>query len=147
MFYENPLVIWNIHKITEILQRSRTGWLRQGQHVLWTPKVDSLIAGNVPTSRIDGDNFPSVVAEIEKLAAADSNLVHIKAFDLPGQEKKLVISTEGIVSLARILNSTTDDVLDEAALAAVRQWVFEPGSLHGELVPVRAIVTINFRVY
>ena len=60
---------------------------------------------------------------------------------------EIVISTEGIVSLARILNSTTDDVLDEAALASVRQWVFEPGSLHGELVPVRAIVTINFRVY
>ncbi len=60
---------------------------------------------------------------------------------------EIVISTEGIVSLARILNSTTDETLDEAALAAVRQWVFEPGSLDGELVPVRAIVTINFRVY
>ena len=64
-----------------------------------------------------------------------------------GADVEIVISTEGIVSLARNLNSTTDDVLDEAALAAVRQWVFEPGSLHGELVPVRAIVTINFRVY
>jgi len=60
---------------------------------------------------------------------------------------EIVISTEGFVSLARILNSTTDETLDEAALEAVRQWVFEPGSLDGELVPVRAIVTINFRVY
>ena len=60
---------------------------------------------------------------------------------------EIVISTEGKVSLARILNSTTDDLLDEAALEAVRQWIFEPGSLRGELVPVRAIVTINFRVY
>jgi protein TonB len=60
---------------------------------------------------------------------------------------EIVINTEGIVSLARIVNSSTDDMLDEAALVAVRQWLFEPGSLAGELVPVRAIVTINFRVY
>ena len=48
-------------------------------------------------------NTIDVVAGIEKLAAADSNLVHIKAFDLPGQEKKLVISTEGIVELGELI--------------------------------------------
>ena len=37
------------------------------------------------------------------MAAADSNFVHIKAFDLPAQEKKLVISTEGIVELGEVM--------------------------------------------
>ncbi|NKB88853.1 MAG: TonB family protein [Acidobacteria bacterium] len=60
---------------------------------------------------------------------------------------EIVINTEGAVSEARIVNSSTDDTLDQAALVAVRKWLFEPGSLDGELVPVRAIVTINFRVY
>lgn len=60
---------------------------------------------------------------------------------------EIVISTDGFVSMARIINSTTDETLDQAALDAVSQWVFEPGLLNGERVPVRAIVTINFRVY
>ncbi len=60
---------------------------------------------------------------------------------------EIVINTEGLVSVARIINSTRDEGLDQAALDAVKQWLFEPGMLAGELVPVRAVVTINFRVY
>ncbi|MCP3690678.1 MAG: hypothetical protein GY917_00675, partial [Planctomycetaceae bacterium] len=41
--------------------------------------------------------------ELEKVVAADSNLVHIKAFDLPAQEKKIVITTEGIVELGEVI--------------------------------------------
>ena len=48
-------------------------------------------------------NEIDVTAELEKVAAADSNLVHIKAFDLPEQEKKHVISTEGIVQLGEVI--------------------------------------------
>ncbi len=42
-------------------------------------------------------------AELERIAAADSNLIHIKAFDLPKQEKKLVIDTAGIVRLGEVI--------------------------------------------
>ena len=42
-------------------------------------------------------------AEFEKLATADSELLHIKAFDLPAQEKKLVIDTAGIVRLGELI--------------------------------------------
>jgi hypothetical protein len=48
-------------------------------------------------------NEIDVTAELEKVAAADGNLIHIKAFDLPGQEKKIVISTEGIVVLGEVI--------------------------------------------
>jgi hypothetical protein len=48
-------------------------------------------------------NSIDVTSELEKAAAADSNLIHIKAFDLPKQEKKLVIDTAGIVRLGELL--------------------------------------------
>ena len=44
-----------------------------------------------------------MTSELEKVAAADSNLIHIKAFDLPQQEKKLVIDTVGIVRLGAVI--------------------------------------------
>ena len=40
---------------------------------------------------------------VAKLAAADENLIHTKAFDLPKQEKKIVITTEGIVVLGKVI--------------------------------------------
>jgi hypothetical protein len=48
-------------------------------------------------------NSIDVTSEIEKLAAVDNHLVHIKAFDLPPQEKKLVIDTAGIVELGKLI--------------------------------------------
>ena len=40
-------------------------------------------------------NNLDVVADVEKVAAADEAIIHLKAFDLPTQEKKLVIDTSG----------------------------------------------------
>lgn len=37
--------------------------------------------------------------------------------------------------------------LDEAAVAAVRTWTFEPALRNGEPVPVQADVEVNFRLY
>jgi hypothetical protein len=48
-------------------------------------------------------NSLDVVADFTTAAAADPSLIHIKAFDLPPQEKKLVITTEGIVKLGELI--------------------------------------------
>ena len=48
-------------------------------------------------------NQLDVTAEIEKLAANDEHWIHLKAFDLPPQPKKLVIDTAGIIRLGEIL--------------------------------------------
>ncbi len=44
-----------------------------------------------------------VTGAIGKVAAEDPNLIHIKAFDLPPQEKKLVLDTAGIIRLGEIM--------------------------------------------
>ena len=48
-------------------------------------------------------NDIDVTASIEKLAATDDDLIHIKAFNLPSQEEKLVITTPGIVALGEVI--------------------------------------------
>jgi len=37
-------------------------------------------------------------------------------------------------------------LLDQAAIEAVRQWVYTPTLLNGEPVPVMMTVTVNFKL-
>ncbi len=60
---------------------------------------------------------------------------------------EIVIDTQGVVVLAQVINSSLDEKLDQAAIEAVKKWRFAPGTIDGEPVPVRAVVTINFRIY
>ena len=53
------------------------------------------------------------------------------------------IDPEGAVSDVQILRSVNG--LDEAAMAAVRQWRYTPTLLNGEPVPVLMTVTVNFQ--
>jgi protein TonB len=57
---------------------------------------------------------------------------------------ELTISPEGRVSDARILRGIP--LLDQAALDAVRQWVYTPTLVQGTPVPVLMTVTVNFRL-
>ena len=55
-----------------------------------------------------------------------------------------IIDEHGAVQSARVLRSLP--LLDEAALAAVRQWRYTPALLNGVPVPVIMTVTVNFRL-
>ena len=55
-----------------------------------------------------------------------------------------VIGVDGHVQSARSLRLTP--FLEEAALEAVRQWVFTPTRLNGIAVPVVMTVTVDFRL-
>ena len=55
-----------------------------------------------------------------------------------------VIGVDGRVKEARVLESKA--FLDEAALTAVRQWLFTPTTLNGVPVPVKMTVKVTFRL-
>lgn len=55
-----------------------------------------------------------------------------------------IIGVDGRVQQARVLRS--QPLLDEAALAAVRQWLFTPTLLNGVPVPVIMTVTVHFKL-
>ena len=50
-----------------------------------------------------GLNAIDVTANLSAIAAADPDFIHLKAFNLPPQEEKLVITTAGIVQLGELL--------------------------------------------
>jgi protein TonB len=54
------------------------------------------------------------------------------------------VGIDGVVQGARVLRSIA--LLDEAALAAVRQWRYSPTLLNGMPVPVVMTVTVNFQL-
>ncbi len=56
-----------------------------------------------------------------------------------------IVGVDGRVTEARVLRSKP--LLDEAALAAVRQWEFTPTTLNGVPVPVIMTVTVNFMLH
>jgi hypothetical protein len=79
--------------------------IAQSRQDLERPSLRWYVSQQPPTDD-ERVNSIDVTAELEKVAAADSNLVHIKVFDLPEQEKKLVISTGGIVRLGEVIART-----------------------------------------
>jgi protein TonB len=55
-----------------------------------------------------------------------------------------VIGADGKVADAKVLRSVP--LLDDAAVAAVKQWEFTPTLLNGKAVPVVMTVTVNFKL-
>jgi len=82
------------------------GWLAslvaQSRKDLGLPALKWFVSQQRPTDD-PSVNSIDVTAQLVKLAAADPNLVRVEAFDLPGQELKLVIGTPGIVALGERL--------------------------------------------
>jgi protein TonB len=60
---------------------------------------------------------------------------------------EVVINERGMIGFARIINGLSDEELDRLALEAVRQWRFTPATFGNEPVAVRAVVTVNYRIY
>ena len=52
------------------------------------------------------------------------------------------VGIDGTITDAQVLKGVAE--LDDAALASVRQWQFEPVWLNGEPVPVIIVLTVNF---
>ena len=87
-------------------RQQAVGWLAsfvsQSRQDLGMPTLKWFVSQQPPTDD-ESVNGINVTAELQKLAAADPNLIHVKVFDLPGQEQKLVITTAGIVALGERL--------------------------------------------
>ena len=55
---------------------------------------------------------------------------------------EIIIGTDGTVQSAKVLRSIP--MLDQAAIDAVKQWIYEPTLLNGAPVPVIMTATVNF---
>lgn len=57
----------------------------------------------------------------------------------------LIVSKDGTVSGVHVIKSVDTDI-DQAAIEAVSQWKFEPGTYQGKPVDVEIAVQVNFRL-
>jgi periplasmic protein TonB len=57
-----------------------------------------------------------------------------------------VITDHGEVVSPRVMKSTTESILNQSALEAVRQWRYEPARFRGQPVPVYVTVKVTFRL-
>jgi TonB family protein len=58
----------------------------------------------------------------------------------------LVVSEEGRAEDIVVQTSLEEGGLDQKAVEAVQQWIFDPGTRDGQPVPVYATIEINFRL-
>jgi hypothetical protein len=90
--------------------RSRAAqWLQstveKSRQDLALPSLKWFVSQQPPTDE-KGLNAIDVTASLSAIAAADPAFIHIKAFDLPPQEEKLVITTAGMVRLGELLGQS-----------------------------------------
>ena len=87
-------------------RKNAAKWLQsmvvQSRHDLAMPSLKWFVSQQPPTDHKDVNGI-DVTAMVEGVAAADSGLIPVKAFDRPRQEKKLVIDTNGIVQLGELI--------------------------------------------
>ena len=74
----------------------------QSRKDLALPKLKWFVSQQPPT-HVERLNKLDVVGDIAKAATTDPHFIHLKAFNLPPQEKMLVITTEGIVRLGEVI--------------------------------------------
>lgn len=76
--------------------------IQQSRDDLKLPRLRWYVSQQPPTDH-ERVNDIDVTATLAAIAGADSNTFHFKAFDLPPQEKQLVLDTPGVVWLGRQL--------------------------------------------
>ncbi len=81
-------------RLREIISRSRRD--------LGEPRLKWYVSQQ-PPPEAEGLDSVDVVGDVARAAAADRYFIHLKAFNLPRQEKMLVIGTAGIIQLGEIL--------------------------------------------
>jgi hypothetical protein len=87
-------------------RREAARWLQltvaQSRQDLSLPALKWFVSQQPPTDS-KGLHSIDVTANLAALAGADPAFIHIKAFELPPQEEKLVLTTAGIVRLGELL--------------------------------------------
>lgn len=92
--------------------------------------------------RVGGDvKAPVVIKRVEPVYPAEARAARISGIVIT----EVVIDRTGVVRDAKVLKPLPFG-LDQAAIDAVKQWQFRPGTLNGEPVDTIFNLTINFRL-
>jgi len=102
------------------------------------PDPSAMVDGVVPV-RVGGEiKVPTKLINVPPVYPEDAKSQRVQGVVI----MEAVIDAAGMVNQARVLRSIP--MLDQAAVDAVKQWVFTPTLLNGVAVPVMMTVTVNF---
>jgi protein TonB len=87
-----------------------------------------------------GMQAPVKILNVDPIYPSMAQTAHVKGVVI----LEAVIDEHGAVTAVKVLRSI--QLLDQAAVDAVRKWRFTPARLNGEPVPVVMTVTVNFEL-
>ena len=76
--------------------------IRQSRIDLKQPDLRWFVFQQPPTDH-EQVNSIDVTAELARVSKADPNWIHVRAFDLPKQDKQLVLDESGIIALGNLM--------------------------------------------
>jgi TonB family protein len=101
---------------------------------------DASMAGGSPFLAVGADvKAPVVLHRVEPVYPEEYRLARISGIVIV----QTAITENGTVEDVRLLRSVAPE-MDMAAMDAVRQWTFQPGTINGKPAPVLFVLTINF---
>jgi TonB family protein len=127
------IVSVEFQKGEDIIDSIQTSWMSG-------PPKKVIAADHDGPFRVGGDVMaPVVVNRVEPLYSEEARKARIGGIVI----LEVVIDRTGVVKDARVLRPLPFG-LDQAALDAVKQWRFRPGTLNGAPVDVIFTLTVNF---
>jgi TonB family protein len=84
---------------------------------------------------------PHLLAKVEPKYTEEARAAKIEGAVL----LSVVVGTDGLAHQINVV-STPDAGLGTKAVEAVQQWTFQPATLKGEPVPVKAQIEVNFKL-
>ena len=138
----------NVLEGKTIVDEFRTWWLFEPHEVPVPPPPPAMyvplpapLDGNIPL-RVGGDvKAPILVNRVEPIYTDEARKARISGIVIV----EAIIDTNGRVRDVRILKPLPFG-LDQAAVDAVKQWEFKPGTLNGVPVSVIFNLTVNFKL-
>jgi periplasmic protein TonB len=97
--------------------------------------------GDIPVPVTDYDRPPRLIRQVKPRYPQEAFVKKVEGVVVV----EILIDAAGRVARARVIRSAP--LLDEAALEAVRSWVFEPAVRHGRPVATAAVAPVSFRIY
>ncbi len=97
--------------------------------------------GPVPVPVRDVDRPPRLLQQVRPIYPSEAFVTKVEGTVVI----EILIDERGRVVRTRIVRSVA--LLDAAAVAAVRQWVFAPALKHGRPVATLAMAPVTFRIF
>ena len=122
--------------------------VRKASFDLWLDLTESLTVTTFPGHAADPNRIYQLTSEITPPVLIDRVTPRYPNIDARlGREGRVIIlvvvEKDGTVSSTKVLKSVSTSI-DNAAVDAVRKWLYRPASLDGRPVRVSLVVSIDF---